>query len=417
MGVHVRRFDRSPVLLLLLVVVAISSSLFLLAPLVLPKWSSLRSSWPSLAVIFVSLDSDTAALHVVRKRVVKNATDDEDEFREPRLRVRAEVGLFNGSGGCMLSGQLQYKGCGGDGHIYLANMSCPWAASKIVAVKLPTKAASPAQLTANNTKPLLAFVPYSAGEEERLKNRFDILFGDTDSAEQDELLTLLAFVYGTARIPQQMLVDDTNNNCHTGFVTLPTVARDDDPATSAISMGRIMNYAPGDVLENYLGRNKLSLKQRQTIAAQLVRMYSHLFERNFLHCDLWNFYHFPFSLESNQVALVDFDRHQVLDASDPNKAVTQMWQQIQLLSLVGNVCNDTKHKETRSLPVNNGCRLDQLSESTWGGGNGLRQMIIAALKACQFKLDWDPPYDARNWTVERTRENYKSLRSWAVVDA
>lgn len=331
-----------------------------------------------------------------------------DELQE--RNAWAKIKLFNGTRGCLLEPSLQYLGCGHDGHVYLGNISCPWGSSRPIAVKFPTRiVGTEVEHGTNRTRKILEYGTDidAASEEERWKAVHDIVLGNTSSVEREEALTMFSLFYGTANITQPMLIDYANKaaRCHLGTISAS------DPTTSV--MGKIMSYAPGESIGGYLGRNRLSTTQKQIIVSQLVRMYSHLFDRNFMHCDMENLAHILFNLEGSQTTLVDFDRSRLIETLDPNRADMQLWQQIQLLSIIGNVCNDIKKS---SIPIINACSGTKRSETTWEeGNNGLRQMVVSALKKCQFSGD-PPNFSAeKKWTVREIQRNYEALKGWATV--
>jgi len=326
----------------------------------------------------------------------------------------AAINLFNGTRGCLLQPSLQYLGCGHDGQVYLGNISCPpWGpSSRSIAVKLPTRdVGTEVDRGTNRTRKVMEYGTDidSASEVELWKTVHDILLGNTTTVEREEALDMFALFYGTVNITQPMLLDYARQaaGCFRGTVSVS------DATTSVV--GKIMSYTEGETIGGYLGRNRLSTRQKQIIVSQLVRMYSHLFDRNFMHCDIENLWHFLFNAEDGQTTLVDFDRCRLVETWNSNRADMQFWQQIQLLAIIGNVCNDIKRP---SIPIINACSRRDRSETTWGEGNdGLRQMVVSALEKCQFTRNPPNLSAEKDWTVEEIRQNYEALKAWATVQS
>ena len=130
-----------------------------------------------------------------------------------------------------------------------------------------------------------------------------------------------------------------------------------------------------------------------------------------MHCVIENFVHVLFSPDCNRTTLVDFDRWRLIESEEPDRADMQMWQQVQLLSLVANVCNDAR---PLPIPIINPCFKRDREETEWVGSNGLRQKVMSAFKRCNFEMEWEAPVDGK-WTVEEISYNYGTLRDWTVV--
>jgi len=349
------------------------------------------------------------------------------------------IKLFNGTNSCFLEDGFTFLACGWDGHVYVANMTCPWGMRRI-AMKIGTKEIEYKD-SDDEGRSSTKFQFETELKQSDLQGFHDRMVSSSYSnntatiIEEEHVKTMFAFFYGTVRIPAEMMlssIGDANWICHT-----QTIALRKSHHRKKKFVAKVMNYIPKMLaLDSVLDRTTrgnnppLSNELKQTIIAQLVEMYSHLHDRHIVHCDILNFRHFLWDEHMNQTTLVDFERINILvedgkgwksmSKTKGNRLHRQkLWQQLQLLALIGNMCNVKPEDEfdEPSIAVPNACNGDHIYDENFDLENDpLYEQISNAFQQCGFSTTWkiNPVLEGQKmWTLMQIQQNYESLRKWA----
>lgn len=319
--------------------------------------------------------------------------------------LKAPISFYNDTKGCYLVPPLDFLGCGYDGHVYSATIKCPWGSRKVVAKMLTTmvNASDPR----GPRKYVTDFFSVNPTARESLTKLHDILVANATQSRAEEIKNQLNFGLGSAYVPRPMLYSgmDAANRHPDVQNRYNGIANATDPSELSRPVeAKVVAFTPGKQMAGW----QLSIEMRRSFARSLIHIYKYLFERGVMHCDM-SMAHVYFDVAIHQATIIDFERYKLIPqrvGSFPSEdaANKARWQQLQLLSVLGNVCKDSKGK---GFPMFSSC------SRRWKGNikeSELVRMLDPILQNCGNFGALDTSMGALN----DTKEYYENLVAWAT---